>query len=1450
MKHRVIAMIISTLLALNILTIMPPNVFAVGSKSKEYEKDGYTVTYKIGSEWENNRTVEINIKNTGDESILNWALKYNAGGELSNLWNSMLYDKGEDYIIIKNNGYNYEIEPEQSVTYGYTVTGEETVFPEDIELCSRRIDVKSGYKTDFNVTNDWNTGFQAEVSITNTSTEPIEAWTLLFDGNFKINNIWNAKLLSSENGKYEVANQLWTTPIKAGESASFGFTADKSATENAKAENFQLTAVVIGESALEKVPVDPDNPDNPDDIDYELDTDEDGLPDYYEEILGTDKNKADTDGDGLSDGYEVLYLGTDPLKADSDDNGINDGDEDLDSDGLTNAKECELGTDPNNADTDGDGLSDGAEVNTHGTDPLKYDTDGDGISDGDEITLGLNPNSGSTDGTPDGERTFTQVVSSDSEVLSAVNDDEETPFKVSLEMKSAGVAENNVYARESGYSNAIENSAIIGVAPEFVYTNGLAVEEVTVKFELDNSVINNTLGTYTDESDEFKGIKRLNVFMFFEDINMLLPVETFHDEATNTVYTTTDRMGTYCLVDMEIFLDNLDKQLNDSIESEADVEVQSEESEAVSENKLDKAMAMSYNNIKINSNNTVNLANTTNSNIALNRDDFDVVFLVDCRDVIDEKTYAIVKRNIIETADTVFIQSPKARVKIIEMYSTVDNVERENDDNGKVKWTSKKVVRRKDIGETDNPQSDYFYNIDEVYSALAFIEKNVLKKRSDCNISDAVNYAYNEYKNNPRDTFVFSIVQLEGIYYGEKEDSYAILNSINNDKTKKNFIRISVIFDEKLNGRYGYATDLSHKTGGGQTDHYGGSSSFMLGQIYGKVPQINGYKAIIGTGYKTVLLNRPLSAQYRWFTGQALDELTDDDDLDKDGLYDYQEILFITSDDPSGKWLINFDNNGNFQLCTFEEIKNRVGETLFYVERGLNRYRRATGDYTKSVESLNSARILPIKSDPTNPDGDYDGINDNIDLSPLKSIINGNLLHIDTGKDENFKKFDTEYEVQVNMDFTSFFKDNDNFNHGIADMSIIFSGLAYSLQGSYYNNDNLKTHDYYALEICGVENGRMLEIKEVMEIMGFLDVVENDLRDGSDDNHVAHYYFGHKPVKYNGQSKEVIAVFVRGTTGLKEWLSNFDIGESDDERFKNERLDMTHHLGFDVAAYRICESLHDYVDNCNLDSCDLAYWVTGHSRGAAISNLIAAELINNSKNVFAYTYATPNNVVKSKEIVESYNGIHNIVNSGDFVPVLPLEKWGFKKYGKLHTVNFDSEMRSKWHKNTSLIYSQMRSMTPIISIFGELANDRDECYLPNKNNISSFYFETSVDYNEFISSFPVDSANYVKLYSFIHRDETGENVLYVYCPTYVIMMFLGSMLGGDEDVNVELLISAINNNQALHALNNGFESITLIDFFSTFTGCILSGSGIIEYPHYIDTYLIINNEFKPVKCEY
>lgn len=55
--------------------------------------------------------------------------------------------------------------------------------------------------------------------------------------------------------------------------------------------------------------------------------------------------------------------------------------QDSDNDGLTDAQEKLLGTDPNQSDTDGDGLLDGEEYFVYFTNPTKSDTDEDGIAD-------------------------------------------------------------------------------------------------------------------------------------------------------------------------------------------------------------------------------------------------------------------------------------------------------------------------------------------------------------------------------------------------------------------------------------------------------------------------------------------------------------------------------------------------------------------------------------------------------------------------------------------------------------------------------------------------------------------------------------------------------------------------------------------------------------------------------------------------------------------------------------------------------------------------------------------------------------------------------------------------------------------------------------------------------------------------------------------------------------
>ena len=55
-----------------------------------------------------------------------------------------------------------------------------------------------------------------------------------------------------------------------------------------------------------------------------LDTDQDGLSDYEERMMGTRADVADTDGDGLSDGVE-RGLGSDPNNVDTDRDGLTDG---------------------------------------------------------------------------------------------------------------------------------------------------------------------------------------------------------------------------------------------------------------------------------------------------------------------------------------------------------------------------------------------------------------------------------------------------------------------------------------------------------------------------------------------------------------------------------------------------------------------------------------------------------------------------------------------------------------------------------------------------------------------------------------------------------------------------------------------------------------------------------------------------------------------------------------------------------------------------------------------------------------------------------------------------------------------------------------------------------------------------------------------------------------------
>lgn len=291
------------------------------------------------------------------------------------------------------------------------------------------------------------------------------------------------------------------------------------------------------------------------------DTDGDGLNDMLEIIFETAIDNPDTDGDGLTDYEEVVLCGTDPTVYDSVTKGIPDSDADADGDGLTNAEEIATGTNSYREDSDDDGLTDYEEVYTYKTDPLESDTDGDGLPDGVEIKVALDPLNPATHGTPDAEYTVTMTYTADDDKFNFINKTE-SPYQMSIEVEGTAMAVSTLYVSESGYSNVMQNESILGMIPEITSRDEEGITRFKIMFEIAEEYRDNTLNRYPDEP-ELQGLKRLNVFHFFEDGNMSLPIETKHDLEKHIVYAETDEPGTYCIVDMEMWFSQMEDIAND-----------------------------------------------------------------------------------------------------------------------------------------------------------------------------------------------------------------------------------------------------------------------------------------------------------------------------------------------------------------------------------------------------------------------------------------------------------------------------------------------------------------------------------------------------------------------------------------------------------------------------------------------------------------------------------------------------------------------------------------------------------------------------------------------------------------------------------------------------------------------------------------------------------------------
>jgi hypothetical protein len=556
----------------------------------------------------------------------------------------------------------------------------------------------------------------------------------------------------------------------------------------------------------------------------------------------------------------------------------------------------------------------------------------------------------------------------------------------------------------------------------------------------------------------------------------------------------------------------------------------------------------------------------------------------------------------------------------------------------------------------------------------------------------------------------------------------------------------------------------------------------------------------------------------------------------------------------------------DMELPTLADCRAYLSKSgkYIYVQYGMDRFVSDENPNTLQ-NTMDNIRILPIKSDPTKKDGDSDGISDfreyslrNVNInSPLSStqIVNYSQKLLDNNK-EVFS-----YEQSFNLDFGWFYSYLENtpieFNQDLSLASIIFSGLAYHTkdESTYKVSDRVSNEEkeyYYAMS----ENGsdQYLNLPKAMEYYGFEKVETINLREKYADNDLIQFDIGkhdireYAPENYTGTKTKLLSIFVRGTHGTEEWMSNFDIGNTDDWTGNNDWQTKANHKGFDVAASRSLKEIHDYMTKYNINSDNTIIWLAGHSRGGAVSGILASYLNNEGYTVYSYNFAPPNQVEYHGESDPNYNGrispnsykgIFNIVNADDLVPQLPLTSWEFTKYGETRpALKFSGEKVEEWltkgidtdslNDNKTYQLSNLNDFTVAATVeaFNKINDTRNGCYINDGNEEKELGLYKQNNIYTLTEEYPILD-DFYDLNDFVHKEELNylaQEKIMLHQKPILFMQILSIAAAGDSKVQIRFFL--------------GDYSSTYYENAGTKMLGFSINSGMMN-PHFVDAYIIL-----------
>ena len=238
--------------------------------------------------------------------------------------------------------------------------------------------------------------------------------------------------------------------------------------------------------------------------------------------------------------------------------------------------------------------------------------------------------------------------------------------------------------------------------------------------------------------------------------------------------------------------------------------------------------------------------------------------------------------------------------------------------------------------------------------------------------------------------------------------------------------------------------------------------------------------------------------------------------------------------------------------------------------------------------------------------------------------------------------------VQLEWDESWFGKNSAHtYNHDLARIAAVFAEVAYvDADSSNPGNELSKCYEALGFESALVEY--------------HYDVDYEDSLWGNDQTA---FSFATKQIQSSTGKHNLIFIVIRGTPlNANEWISNVNVSD------RTQKQDL-YHEGFMRATQQVHTALISYLLKNRIDTDNCYFLITGHSRGAAVANLLAGWFLNSdiidSSRVYAYTFATPNVTTQNDAWDQKYGYIWNIVSAEDIVPTVPMnyDKWKFKKFG-------------------------------------------------------------------------------------------------------------------------------------------------------------------------------------------